>query len=73
MVRESLEKRAEERKYCYDLSEVIRHPKVSTRLRTAEAFGFESDNYYTAEEKMIMESKKGGLVAGPFSKHLPAS
>ena len=55
------------------LFEICREPNVSTKLRTAEDFGFESDNYYTAEEKMIMEGKKGGLVSGPFSRWLPAS
>jgi len=62
-----------EKQYDDALSEVIRHPKVSTRLRTAEEFGFKGDNYYTAEEKMRLESRKGGLVSGPFSRHLPAS
>ena len=65
----SLERRVE--KQSYGLSEIIRHPKVSTKLRTAEDFGFAGDNYYTAEQKMQIRNRRGGLVSGPFSRHLP--
>jgi len=67
-----LDERVEEQKYSSALSEIIRDPKVCTKLRTAEDFGFVSDNYYTAEQKMQIENRKGGLVSGPFSRHLPS-
>jgi hypothetical protein len=73
VVRSKLEERVKEKQYDDALSEVLRHPKVSTKLRTAKDFGFEGDNYYTAEEKMQMRNREGGLVSGPFSRHLPAT
>lgn len=37
----------------------------------AEAFGFDPDNYYTADEKRRRKNRQGNMVAGPFSRFIP--